>query len=427
MSKTLILKGNILFAETEQKLTTFENGYIVSEDGIVAGVYPQLPEQYQNADIMDYSGSVIIPGLVDMHLHAPQFAYRGMGMDLELIPWLNKYAFTEEAKYADLEYAATAYSAFCDALKSSATTRASIYATVHASATDMLMKMLEESGLVAYVGKVNMDRNCRDNLVEKTCDSVSDTEDWIRHSSTSYKNTRPIITPRFVPTCSTELMAELGSLASRYHVPIQSHLSENRYEINWVKELHPDIETYGHVYRRFGLLGQEPTIMAHCVHLSDSEMELIHDSGVYVAHCPQSNTNLSSGIAPVRRMLEKGLRVGLGTDVAGGFSMSIFRAISDAIQVSKLYSVLVDETKAALTLPEAFFLGTKGGGSFWGKAGSFEPGFEMDAVVIDDSGINNLSPLTLEQRLERIVYLSTDQNIRAKYVRGVPLTLGSTD
>lgn len=421
MDKTLILKGSIVFSETDQKLKTLEDGYIVSENGIVTDVFQQLPECYQNAEVTDYGNSLIIPGLVDMHLHAPQFASRGIGMDLELIPWLNKYIFTEEAKYSDIDYAASVYSAFCAALKSGATTRASVFATLHAPATDILMQMLDDSGLVTYVGKVNMDRNCPGHLSEKTCDSVTNTEDWIRRSMNAYKNTKPIVTPRFVPTCTGELMSKLGKLADRYHIPIQSHLSENKREINWVKELHPDMDTYSHVYQHFGLFGQEPTIMAHCVYLSDREIDLIRDSGVYVAHCPQSNINLSSGIAPVRRMLSKGLRIGLGTDVAGGFSISIFRAMADAIQVSKLYTVLVDESKTPLTMTEAFYMATKGGGSFWGKVGSFEPGYEMDAVVIDDSDMNDLTPLNLWQRLERAVHLSTDQNIRAKYVRGVPL------
>lgn len=421
MEKTLILKGNVVFAKTDRELTVLEDGYIISENGIVTDVFHQLPERYQNDEVTDYGNSLIIPGLMDMHLHAPQFASRGVGMDLELIPWLNKYIFTEEAKYSDIEYASKVYSAFCAALKSGATTRACVYATLHMPATDILMQMLEESNLVTYVGKVNMDRNCPDNLSEKTCDSLTDTEDWVRRTKDEYKNTKPIITPRFVPTCTGELMNELGKLAVRYQIPVQSHLSENKREINWVKELHPDLETYSHVYNNFGLFGQIPTIMAHCVHLSDSEMDLIRDSGVYVAHCPQSNINLSSGIAPVRRMLSKGLRIGLGTDVAGGFSISIFRAMADAVQVSKLYAVLVDESQTPLTMTEAFYMATKGGGSFWGKVGSFEPGYEMDAVVIDDSDMNNLTPLNLSQRLERAVHLSTDQNIRAKYVRGVPL------
>jgi guanine deaminase len=421
MKKTLIVKGDIAFAGSARELTTLENGYIVSEDGVVTGVFAQLPERYQNAEVMDFGRCLIIPGLVDLHLHAPQYAIRGMGMDLELIPWLNQYAFAEESKYADVEYAAAAYRAFCDALKSGATTHAAVFASLHVPATEMLMDMLEASGLVTYVGKVNMDRNCPAHLVEKSCDSALDTERWIRRSMETYKNTRPIITPRFVPSCSEELMAALGGLAAKYHVPIQSHLSENLDEIRWVKEMHPDIETYSDVYDHFGLFGQEPTIMAHCVYLTDSEMELVRERGVLVAHCPESNINISSGIAPVRRMLDKGIKVGLGTDVAGGFSISMFRAITDAIQASKMYAVLIDRNQAPLTLSEAFYLATKGGGSFWGKVGSFEPEYEMSAVVIDDSDISFLSPLTVSQRLERVVHLSEGRHIKAKYVKGVPV------
>ena len=420
-NETLILKGNIIYTETPQELTALENGYLVSEGGMVTGVYAQLPERYANAGVTDYGDNLIIPGLADLHLHAPQFAVRGMGMDLELIPWLDKYAFPEESRYADPEYAALAYGAFSAALKSGVTTRASVYATVHAATADMLMRMLEESGLATYVGKVNIDRNCAATLVETTEGSVADTEEWIRHSQQAYKNTKPVITPRFVPTCTPELMGQLGELAERYGVPVQSHLSENLYEIELVKQLHPEEETYGHVYRRYGLFGQQPTIMAHCVHLSDSEMDFIRDSGVYVAHCPESNINLRSGIAPVRRMLQKGLHVGLGTDVAGGFSISMFRAVSDAIQASKLYSVFVDKDAVPFSLPEAFYMATKGGGSFFGSVGSFEPGFELDAVVIDDSGFNGLTRLTMAQRLERTVHLSDNGDIRAKYVKGVPL------
>lgn len=415
---TLILKGNIIFSESIRELTTLVNGYIVSEGGIVTGVFPQLPERYQSAEVTDYGSSLIIPGLVDLHLHAPQFAIRGMGMDLELLPWLNQYAFPEEARYADVEYAAVAYSAFCAALKTGATTRASVYASLHAPTAELLMRMLENTGLVTFVGKVNMDRNTPDYLVETTNGSIKDTEAWIRSTQKAYPNTKPSITPRFVPTCTADLMSALGRLAGEYHVPVQSHLSENRHENEWVKELHPEFETYSDVYDHFGLFGQQPTIMAHCVYLSESEMDLIRERGVWVAHCPESNINISSGIAPVRTMLNKGLHVGIGTDVAGGFSISMFRAVSDAIQASKMYSMFIDRSKAPLTLPEAFYMATKGGGSFWGNVGSFEAGFELDAVVIDDSGINGLSPLTLAQRLERVVHLSEDRHIKAKYVRG---------
>jgi guanine deaminase len=418
LKNALILKGNIIYAKSGSELTAVKNGYLVSEAGVITGVFRQLPERYEGAAVRDYGDSLIIPGLVDLHLHAPQYAIRGMGMDLELIPWLNQYAFAEEKKYADTEYAAAAYSAFCAALKSGVTTRAAIFASLHVPATEILMDMLEQSGLATYVGKVNMDRNCPDYLVENTQNSISDTESWVRRSLEAYRNTRLIITPRFVPSCTMELMTALGELAARYDLPVQSHLSENVNEIKWVKELHPDCDTYSDVYDRCGLFGQQPTLMAHCVYLTDYEMELVRERGIVAVHCPQSNINISSGIAPVRRMLDRGIKVGLGTDVAGGFSISMFRAVADAIQASKMYAVLVDRGQAPLTLAEAFYMATKGGGSFWGSVGSFEPGYEMDAVVIDDSDIKGHSPLTLAQRLERAVHLSDDRHVKAKYVKG---------
>jgi guanine deaminase len=170
--------------------------------------------------------------------------------------------------------------------------------------------------------------------------------------------------------------------------------------------------------------------MAHCVWSSDEELELMRSRGVYIAHCPQSNTNLSSGIAPMRRFLDLGIPTGLGSDVAGGVHASIFRAMTDAIGVSKLRQCLCAKDNAPLTLEEAFYLGTIGGGSFFGKAGlpgtagaagSFEPGYEFDALVIDDAGIAAPFSLSVRDRIERAVYLSDDRNIIAKYARGKSL------
>ena len=159
--------------------------------------------------------------------------------------------------------------------------------------------------------------------------------------------------------------------------------------------------------------------MAHCVWSTDEEVELMHKNGVFVAHCPASNMNLTSGIAPIRKYLDKGLNIGLGSDVAGGHSVSIFRAITDAIQVSKMYFRMVDETAKPLVFPEAFYLATKGGGAFFGKAGSFEEGYEFDAVVLDDSVLPHPQSLNLAERMERTVYLSLDEKkITAKYVAG---------
>ena len=159
--------------------------------------------------------------------------------------------------------------------------------------------------------------------------------------------------------------------------------------------------------------------MAHCVHSSDREVKLMKNSGVYVAHCPQSNINLSSGIAPVRRYLDEGIPVGLGTDMAGGANMSMFRCIVDAIGVSKLYWRLVDQGSKPLSMEEAFYLATKGGGAFFGKVGSFEEGYEVDALVLDDSGMRSTKELSTRDRLERYLYLAEEYGrLAGKYVAG---------
>jgi guanine deaminase len=299
------------------------------------------------------------------------------------------------------------------------------------------MDLLEESGLVCMVGKVNMDRNCPDYLREDSAGAA--VREWLDacfSPGKGYKNVLPILTPRFIPTCSDALMRGLAGIQKEFGLPIQSHLSENRKEIKWVKELCPAADCYGGAYADFDLFGGgAPTLMAHCVWSDKRETELLAERGVFIAHCPQSNTNLSSGIAPLRRFLDSGCNAGLGSDVAGGAHTSIFRAMSDAIQVSKLRRILLGETTKAIGLEEAFYLGTAGGGAFFGEAvragnptedrpgasGSFEPGYDFDALVIDDSGLACPSPLSIRNRLERVVYLSDDRHIQAKYVRGLEI------
>ncbi len=305
-------------------------------------------------------------------------------------------------------------------MKRSGTTRACIFGTLHREATVELMDLMEATGLKTMVGKVNMDRNCPDILVEESPEaSAEETLLWLEETKGRYKNTQPILTPRFIPTCTDGLMEKLKEIQKQYDLPVQSHLSENKGEIAWVKELCPWSEFYGDAYDHFGLFGGEVrTIMAHCVWSGEAETERMRQRGVYVAHCPQSNTNLSSGIAPVRRYLDRGLKVGLGTDVAGGSGASVFRAMADAVQVSKLRWRLQDETLKPLTAEEAFYLGTKGGGSFFGKVGSFEKDYEFDALVLDDSPLKHPQPLNLKERLERFIYLADERHIEAKYVAG---------
>ncbi|MDR2589926.1 MAG: amidohydrolase family protein, partial [Oscillospiraceae bacterium] len=220
-----------------------------------------------------------------------------------------------------------------------------------------------------------------------------------------------------------ELMLNLGKLQVKYKLPVQSHLAENLSELEWVQELYPECASYAQAYNQFGLFGSEdgvsvPTIMAHCVWCDESMVNLIKDNNVYVAHCPQSNINLSSGIAPIRHFIDKEINIGLGTDVAAGASLSIFRAISDAVQASNLYWRLIDDNGKPLSIYEAFYLATAGGGSFFGKVGKFENEYEFDAIIIDDRDAKSAYPLTISERLTRVIYNTADYKIVDKYVRG---------
>ena len=422
--KAFALKGAVCFSTDKDHITAKEQAYVICENGLCAGVFEELPERFRGIPVRDAKDALIIPGLTDLHLHAPQYAFRGMAMDLELLDWLNTVTFPEEARYADMEYARKAYSIFADDLRRSATTRACIFGTLHVDATEILMDLLEETGIHAYVGKVNMDRNGPDTLQEKSpAASAEATLRWLHHTEGRYRRIKPILTPRFTPSCSDELMRRLADIQKAYGLPVQSHLSENPGEIAWVRELCPGTAFYGEAYDQFGLFGGEgvPTIMAHCVYSSPEETALMRERGVYVAHCPQSNTNLSSGIAPAGRYLDEGLNIGLGTDIAGGHSLSMLRAIADAVQVSKLRWRLVDPSRRALTFEEAFYMATLGGGSFFGKVGSFLKGYGFDAVILDDSGLKHPQPLTARERLERAIYLSGERCITGKYAAGEKL------
>ena len=412
-----VYKAHILFTKEKDKFEVYENGYIAVENGRVTGVSTDLSAlDSEGAEVTDFGNCLLIPAMNDMHVHAPQVHNQGVAMDLELLPWLQQYTFPEEAKYADVRYAERMYRRFLHTQWLFGTMRSCVFGTVHTESTRLLMQLYQEAGMGALVGKVAMNRNCPDNLCEDVEEAVAGNEQLIAEFNKPDALVRPIITPRFVPSCTPELLKACGQLATTYRLPVQSHLSENTSEIAWVAELEPESESYGDAYNRYGLFGQTPTIMAHCVWTRGHELELMKRNGVMVAHCPTSNFNLSSGLAPVRSFLDEGLPIGLGSDISGGHDLNMFRMLVYAIQVSKMH-YQIDKSKAFLTLPETFWIATKSAGSFFGKVGSFEPGYEFDALVIDDSVLYP-SEYSLLHRLERFIYVGDDRQILHRFCRG---------
>lgn len=416
-----IYKAHILFTKEKDHFEVLENGYILVDKGVVVDVCQSLPEQYKSVEVVDFGDKLLIPAMNDMHVHAPQYRNQGIAMDLELLPWLDNYTFPEESKYKDVSYAKRMYSCFVRDLWRVGTMRTVAFATLHRESTRLLMQLFQKAGMGAMVGKVDMNRNSPDTLTETVEDAVAANEALIAEFNQPDALVRPIITPRFVPSCTPEMLRACGELARKYNLPVQSHLSENRGEIAWVKELEPESKHYGDAYNRYGLFGQTPTIMAHCVWTEGDELEMMKQNGVMVAHCPTSNFNLSSGMAPIRTFLNEGIKVGLGSDISGGHELSIFKMMVYAIQVSKM-QYCADKSKPFLTLPEAFWIATKSAGSFFGKVGSFEKGYEFDALVIDDHELNH-DHYSLLHRLERFIYIGDDRQIARRFCRGKEITI----
>ncbi len=414
-----IFKGHIVDAPKLGQLRVTENGYLVTEDGAITGVYENLPERFCGVPVTDYGDRLILQSFCDMHLHAPQYPMVGMGMDLPLLDWLNTYTFRTEAKFSDLDYAEKMYRRLARELIDNGTTRVCMFSSLHTDATLLLMRILEDAGITGYVGKVNMDRNSAPYYQETTAESKRETLRWL-DACAEFQNIRPILTPRFTPSCTDELMAWLGALAKERGLYVQSHLSENLAEIDWVKQLHPDCPQYWESYAKYGLFGDH-TVMAHCVHSDVRERAAMRESGVYVAHCPDSNINLYSGFPPIRDMLDEGVRVTLGSDIAGGALLPMPQVITAAIRMSKAKRVSTNWKTPFLTVADGYYLGTTAGAAYFGAGNGFAQGDMLHAIVVDDSDFAEQTGLSVKERFERSLYMLRSDNILAVYSNGKKL------
>ena len=372
----------------------------------------------------------VMPGLVDAHLHAPQYAFSGIGTNRPLLEWLNEFTFPFEAKCKELEWAQKVYNAVVARTLRAGTTTAVYFATLHNEASLELARICDEKGQRAFVGRVSMDRNSPDFYVEKSTEAaVADetrfVEDMLARQSAIVA---PIVTPRFVPTCTPELMAALGKLADAHGLLVQSHVSENGNEIAWVKDLHPECSSYTDTYAHYGLLSAR-TLLAHGVHLTDDELALLARTHSTIVHCPLSNFSLTSGVCPLRRLLAAHVRVALGTDVCGGASPSLLDAMKQAIVASQVAFIRAQEAGTPAPAPigwrEALYLATRAGADAVGlgsTVGHLAPGMQFDALVVDPHAQDGCFDLfgweSPEQVAEKFIIAGDDRNISAVFVHG---------
>ncbi|MBI2549356.1 guanine deaminase [Candidatus Woesearchaeota archaeon] len=415
---TTIIKSNFVNPVSEDRAETVEGGYLrVNHSGMIVALQQNQPEIHDGDRLISLEDKVITPGFIDVHLHLPQYQFLGKGLGVELLPWLETYTFPAESQFSDVQLAEAVARAFFGDLLAHGTTTASVYVTIHEKATDKAFEVADDIGIRAFIGKVMMDRNSPPALTEDTSQSVDAS---LRLLTTWDKRDkgrlRYVFTPRFAPTCTDDLLREVGRLVRSDGVYAQTHLSENRGEITWMESLYPGLN-YTQVYERFGILGKR-VIMAHCIHLGNSEVRLMTETDTRVAYCPYSNENLRSGIMPYFRWKDQGLTIGLGTDIAGGPSLSMPEQMGKAIT----FSHEQHREGRRMSATEAFYLATLGGAKVLGiddVTGNLQSGKEADFIVIDSSIIGGDLSRGLGTRfLDTLVASKGNGFVDQTYVRG---------
>ena len=399
----------------ESSFVTHDDGFIAIEDGRIATVGPWT--EHPDGDIIDLGRQALIsPGFIDTHLHAPQLEMIG-SYGGHLLEWLNRYTFPTEAKFADPQYARRGAQAFFAELLRNGTLCALVFSTIHAEATDIFFDEAERRGFRAIIGKTMMDRNAPPYLLEKPRDSYDQSRSLLK----KWHNRgllRYAVTPRFAPTSTPELLEAAGALKKEFpDAYVQTHISENRNEVQWVHELFPEAE-YADVYDRYGLLS-ERTVLAHGVHLTEEELDLLSRRGARIAHCPNSNLFLGSGLFRLHRVIESGVLVGLGTDIGAGTTPSMFAAMADAYKVQQVQNI-------SLSPYQLWYMATLGGAralSMDGETGSLEPGKSADFVVLDLQAtpliaLRSERASSLQDLLAGLIFMGDDRVVSRAFIAG---------
>jgi guanine deaminase len=438
------------FAHTPEQghLEIIERGLLsVDKKGWIIDIY--RPSQHEYKYILDNAlangqlvktdaDCLIFPGMVDLHIHAPQWPQIGQALHLPLEDWLYQYTFPLEARYSDASFARKVFQDLVKTLIANGTTTGVYFSTIHQNATRILTEVCLELGQRAFVGKVVMDQKdqCPEYYRDPSTDAaLKDTIDFIEFTRKLKSNesglVQPVVTPRFIPSCSDSALEGLGQIALDYQCHIQTHCSESDWEHQFV------IDRFGHtdtfMLNEYGLLNRK-TILAHSNLISNRDMNLIKDAGAGIAHCPLSNIYFSNSVFPLRKALDKGLRVGLGTDISGGPSPSLLENCRYAISSSRMLEDGVNPDKQSrdrgnpfsrINFKEAFWLATAGGAEILDiPVGKFKKGYKFDALLIDPhvpgSNIPNCSKGdSIEDLFQTIIYNSVRGNIRNIWIDGI--------
>jgi guanine deaminase len=378
----------------------------------------------------------LLPGLIDTHIHAPQWPQLGTGLDLPLEEWLFAYTFPLEARYADESFADRVWRHMVPSLLAHGTTTAVYFSSIHEGATRRLAEVCGELGQRAFVGRVAMDHPegtpewYRDISAATGVDASARSIDDVLRAGGDASRIRPIVTPRFVPACTDDLLRGLGELASSTGQIVQTHCSESDWAHGYVLERFG--RTDSDVLDGFGLL-RESTVLAHADHLTDDDMDRVRGRRAGVAHCPLSNSYFANAVFPLRRALDRGVRVGLGSDVAGGPTVGLLPQCSHAVTVSRMLEDGVDPRRSAedrgvpdsrIDTVTAFHVATVGGAELLGiPVGSFEVGRKFDAFTVDvdspGSALRRWDEVDDEARLfEKIVRVAGSSDITHVWVDG---------
>jgi len=446
----VLFRAHLLGPHDGMRLDEVADGALVVDPAgrfTAVGPYEEVAAAHPGEEVQDLRPLWILPGLVDLHSHLPQ--YPAVAMDgLELLPWLEAHIFPAEQRFEDPDYAALAARRYFRDQLGLGTTTTVVYGSVHPEATHRAFQEAERMGVRCVLGKVMMDRNVPDRLRETAEASLAQSEElcaaWHGRDGGRLQYA---FTPRFAPTCSAALLSGAGRLAERHSAYVQTHVSENVQEIRWVRELFPEALDYTDVYQRAGLLGPR-TLLGHGIHLSPRERGAILAAGASIVHCPRSNAFLKSGIMPLRRWLDEGLSVGLGTDVGAGPSLDLWAEMAMACTASglrwagqkaqrgrleglgleeaerdRLCRALDLEPDLPIAPAQAFILATLGGARALGQAdrfGSLEAGKDADFIVVDPATVDPDPGRSqeAEQVLCRLLYRSDARMVRAAYVRG---------